>query len=347
MSPSMDDRIKAAFGEGSPVVDTDHSSNAREVRETSPISISSGDDTSNDDGSTDVRSNGDGATSLSSPISPDALNFSSLKIVDESPRVRKNNEERYSHPAQRGSKHNNETYVYGSPSRDFRSNHRAGMSYSGRGGAGGFRYSRTWISPEAQAQQDFLMVRNSMRRLFKHSDVAKWKIGDYVAHREAILASKASDLARQVKSKEEAPHYISGPIPGETQELLRRWGLHGNFDEVGNFSRVLGQQTIWCKDWLNGKDEISPWPTAAEMKWEGDDRAKTGVGRFLPLPREEGPPGLLWNQLPVIEQFPIDQVCTIPTMEDVYLPVDYYIEEDHEYLWSNNLEQEIDAFLES
>jgi hypothetical protein len=85
----------------------------------------------------------------------------------------------------------------------------------------------------------------------------------------------------------------------------------------------------------------------AEMKWEGDDRAKTGVGRFLPLPREEGPPGLMWNQLPVIEQYPIDQVCKIPTMEDVYLPVDYKIEEDHEYLWSKELEKDIDAFLES
>jgi len=344
MSPSLGDCIKAALGEGSPVGNIDDSPSVEQVQGASPISIRSVDHTFNDDGSISVGSNGDGTATLSSPTSLDALNFSSLTIVDQSPRVRKNDEGRYSHPAQRGSKYNNDANHYGSPGRDFRGNYRVGASYSGRGGAGGFRNPRTWVSPDVQIQQEFLMVRNSMRRLFKHSDVAKWKLSDYVAHREAIVASKANDVARQGESEEE-DGYISGIIPPETQELLRRCGLHGNFDEIGNFSRVLGLPTIWCKDWLNGKDEVSPWPTTAEMKWEGDDRAKTGVGRFLPLPREQGPPGLLWNQLPAIEQHPIDQVCKIPTMEDVYLPVDYHIEEDHEYLWSKGLEQAIDAFL--
>ncbi|RMZ74234.1 lon protease [Pyrenophora seminiperda CCB06] len=349
----MSDCIKAVFGEGSLTVNTEgslivktnDSTGAKQVQETSPTSTSSGDDTLNDDRSTDVRSNNDGAAPLSSPASPDALDFGSLTIVDESPRARKNKEERYSVPAQRGPKHN-DTNLHGTPGRDFRGHNRIGFSYNGRGGAGGFRNSRTWMSPEAQAQQDFLMIRNSMRRLFKYSDVAKWKLSDYLAHREAVVASRAKKLGQEVELTGEAP-YVSGPISLEVQEFLRRCGLHGNFDEVGNFGRVLGLQTIWCKDWLNGKDEVSPWPSIAEMKWEGDDRAKTGVGRFLPLPREEGPPGLLWNQLPVIEQYPIDQVCQIPTMEDVYLPVDYYIEEDHQYLWSNELEQEIDAFLGS
>jgi hypothetical protein len=34
-------------------------------------------------------------------------------------------------------------------------------------------------------------------------------------------------------------------------------------------------------------------------------------------------------------------------MEDVYLPIDYDIEPDHEYLWSKELAKDIDAFLES
>jgi len=71
------------------------------------------------------------------------------------------------------------------------------------------------------------------------------------------------------------------------------------------------------------------------------------VGRFLPLPREEGPPGLSWNQLPCVEQYPMDQVARVPTLEDILLPVDDQIEEDHEYLWSKDLEKAIDEFLES
>jgi hypothetical protein len=34
----------------------------------------------------------------------------------------------------------------------------------------------------------------------------------------------------------------------------------------------------------------------------------------------------MWNQLPAIEQYSMDQVCKIPTMENVYLPVDYHLE---------------------
>jgi hypothetical protein len=36
--------------------------------------------------------------------------------------------------------------------------------------------------------------------------------------------------------------------------------------------------------------------------------------------------GLPWNQLPCVDQYPIDQVARIPAMEDVYLPVDDQIE---------------------
>ncbi|KAI2483974.1 hypothetical protein Ptr902_02914 [Pyrenophora tritici-repentis] len=343
MSPSMGNYLQAVLGSGCPVVNSNDLPNVKQTQGTPPASISSRDDTFHDHGSTDADSNGNGTATLSSPMSPDALNLSGLTMADKSPPVRKN-EERYSQPAQRGSKYNN-TNVYVPPGRDFRGNHRAQASY-GRGGPGGFRNSRAWMSPDAQVQQEFLIVRNSMRRLFKNSDVAKWKLSDYVAHKEAVVASKANQLARQVESKEKAL-YVSGDIHPEVQEFLYKCGLHGNFEEVGNYGRALGMQTIWCNDWLNGKDEVSPWPSLAEMKWEGDDRAKTGVGRFLPLPREEGPPGLIWNQLPVVEQYPMDQVCKIPTMEDVYLPVDWDIEADHEYLWSKDLEKAMDDFLET
>jgi hypothetical protein len=318
-----------------------------DTKATSPNSDTSG-DTLHDDESSDVRSSGDGLQTPNSPISPESLNFHGLAISGGGVDIRKASVDRYTNPYQRGQKQHNEPSVYAPPGREFGGNYRQGVPYNARGGPGAasFRNSRTWISPDAQVQQEFLMVRNAMRRLFKNSDIAKWKLSDYVAHKEAMLASQANKLASKVKNKEDA-RSISSPISSDIQKVLTKCGLEGNFDEVRNFSRALGEQTIWCNDWENGKDEIAPWPSMAEMKWEGDDRAKTGVGRFLPLPREEGPPGLMWNQLPAIEQYPIDQVCKIPTMEDVYLPVDYYIEEDHEYLWSKDLEKDMDAFLES
>ena len=347
MPTSMSDVTKAMAGEGKGKGDNQINLSLifKNTQGTSPTSTSS-EDTLHDDESSDVRSHGDDAATLSSPVSPEGLNFNSLTIVDDDPRFSKGGGDRYNHHFQRGMKQHADAGSYGSPGRDFRGNHRPGAPYSGRGGTSAFRNSRTWMSADAQRQQEFLIVRNAMRRLFKHSDIAKWKLGDYIAHREAMLASQASNLARQVKQKEQARD-MALSIPPETEAFLRRCGLDGNYKQVGNFGRVLGEQTIWCHDWENGKDEVAPWPSAAEMKWEGDDRAKTGVGRFLPLPREDGPPGLMWNQLPAIEQYPIDQVCKIPTMEDVYLPVDYHIEPDHEYLWSKDLEQEMDALLQA
>jgi hypothetical protein len=340
----MVDPIKVGTGASVATPSKVHAPVVANVEATSPKTDTSG-DTLHDDESSDARSTGDGRPTPNSPISPESLNFNGLSITGGGVDLRKNSVERYNNPFQRMQKQHNKPSAYSPPDRDFRSNRQLGAPYNGQSG-GGFRQSRTWMSPDAQVQQEFLMVRNTMRRLFKNSDIAKWKLSDYVAHKEAMLASQSNKLANKVKNREDALA-MSSPIPADIQKVLTRCGIEGNFEDVGNFGRALGEQTIWCNDWVNGKDEIAPWPSMAEMKWEGDDRAKTGVGRFLPLPREEGPPGLMWNQLPVIEQYPIDQVCKIPTMEDVYLPVDYDIEPDHEYLWSRELAKDIDAFLES
>lgn len=297
---------------------------------------------------------GDYDATYSSPPSVDTLNFNSLSMTENSSPYFKSGYSHYDNPYQRGLKTNDDFNKYGQalyrPIQTNRNFH-LGNAFSSRprgrsGGGVGARNSHTWISPEAQAHSDFMVIRNSMRRLFKNAEVSKWKLNDYIAHREAMAIAEANRLAHKVKMKEEAPMLHDLTISPEVQNTLRKWGLsHGNFDQHGNYGRILGEQTIWCLDWMSGKDEIAPWPTDSEMKWEGDDRAKTGVGRFLPLPREEGPPGIPWNQLPVVEQYPLDMTARIPTMEDIYLPVDE-IDDDVKYnLINKDLDQAIDALL--
>jgi hypothetical protein len=309
----------------------------------SPTTDSSG-DTLPEDGSSVAQSHGETAT-FSSPLSP-SLDFSNLTISETGSRVFNGNNERYTAPFQRDITAQNDSNRFSNIGSNFvrkDNTFHNGSPFSGR--AANFRNSRTWMSAEAQAQQEWMVIRNSMRRQFKNSNVAKWKHNDYIAHREAMIAAQATELANKLRAKEEALSLRIPPIPQDTQQNLHKWGLFGNFAQVGNFGCVLGEQTIWCHDWLNGKDEIAPWPSIAELKWEGDDRAKTGVGRFFPLPREEGPPGLSWNQLPIVDQYPIDQVARIPTMEDIYLPIDDKIEPEKGYLWSKDLEKTIDAYL--
>jgi hypothetical protein len=317
---------------------------------TSPTTDSS-DETLHEDGSSEIRSTGDAptfssplsgeATSFSSPLGADSLNFNNLTLDDAGPRMPRGRVGRYNGPSQRGNLNFNDPNRFGSV-------RQGGGPFNGRGGgAVAHRGSRIWMSSEAAVMQEFMLTRNNLRRQFKNSDVAKWKVADYIAHRESMLACETDKLADQVKIKEDAFLFSIPPMSEETQQNLWKWGLLGNFNQIGNFSRVLGEQTIWCQDWTNGKEDFAPWPSIAELKWEGEDRAKTGVGRFFPLPREEGPAGICWNQLPVVDQYPMDQVARIPTMEDVYLPVDDQIEPEMEYLWSKNLEKEIDIFLGS
>jgi hypothetical protein len=318
--------------------------NDNEIDLRSPNSDTSG-ETLREDGSSDIRSDGTSGNTFSSPVSPESLNFSSLTIHPSS-QSPKGGVGKYTPPYQRGIRnYDGHRFAplggFGRGQGGFRN---GSPAYGGRGG-NSHQNSRTWLSSEAQAMQEFMVIRNSMRRQFRNSDVAKWKHSDYIAHREAMITSAANRLNSKLKGQEEAIYMP--PISQETQQSLAKWGILGNFDMEGNLGRVLGEQTIWCDDWLNGKDEVAPWPSLAEMKWEGDDRAKTGVGRFLPLPREEGPPGLSWNQLPCVEQYPMDQVARVPTLEDVLLPIDDQIEEDHEYLWSMDLEKAIDDFLDS
>ncbi|KAF1962921.1 hypothetical protein CC80DRAFT_362314, partial [Byssothecium circinans] len=222
-------------------------------------------------------------------------------------------------------------------------------------GGGGYRSSRTWLSPENQRQQEFQVVRNSMRRLFKKSEVAQMNFDDYIKHVNAVLESKKARLAKTLAQKEAdraakeqnerrgfvidekcCAIQVSQSLPNPTNVTMH-----------GNVGRVLGEKTIWCPDWQNGKEEIADWPSHSEMKWEGDDRAKTGVGRYPPLPRERGAIGITWGQLQVIEQYPMDQIAQIPTMEDVYLPVDEIPEEEKYDLITEDLEKAMDEYLES
>jgi hypothetical protein len=284
-----------------------------------------------------------------SPLSTATLNFDDLKIQNDDFPYPKGGVNRFASSFQHSVGHyHSPSPAYGSPVHHFhRSSFQSGPGNGYQTGGGSPRNTRTWVSEDARAAHEFLIIRNSMKRLFKNSEVAKWKVADYIAHREATRVSAVKKLARQAQDKEDTLSLHIPPISPQQQDMMQRCGLTGNFDQVGNYGRILGEKTIWCKDWQNGKDEIAPWPCMAEFKWEGDDRAKTGVGRYPPLPREQGPDGLPWNQLQAVDQYPLDQIARIPTMEDVYLPVDEIDEEVKYNLVNKELEDAMDKYLDS
>lgn len=286
-----------------------------------------------------------------SPLSTATLNFEDLNLQDHDLSNQHKYVEHFHIPQHGNVKyHHSPGPTHSQPAPYFRRNnhrHQYDHVYGPPRSGGAQRGTHTWVSDEARAAQEFLVVRNSMKRQFKNSEVAKWKVAEYIAHREAVMAAKAKQLARQAQIQAIEAGFKTPPISPSTQDMMRRCGLQGNFEQVSNYGRALGAKTIWCKDWKNGKDYIAPWPCMAELKWEGDDRAKTGVGRYPPLPREQGPPSIPWNQLQAVEQYPIDQIARIPTMEDVYLPVDEIDNEVKYDLLNEDLEDAMDSYLES
>jgi hypothetical protein len=283
------------------------------------------------------------------PLSTTTLNFDNLRIPEYDCLSPREDADCFAGVYEVNFKHHRATApTYDHSVQQFRrNNHHFGPENGFSCGSGRQRNARIWMSEETRAAQEYLVIRNAMRRLFKNADVAKWKIEDYIAHREATMVSAAKKLSQQAQNRGDKLTLCVPPISPQQQDMMRRCGLSGNFDQVGNYGRALGEKTIWCEDWQNGKDEIAPWPCLAELKWEGDDRAKTGVGRFPPLPREQGPIGLPWNQLQAVEPYPLDQIARIPTMEDVYLPVDEIDDEVKYDLLNKDLEDAMNNYFES
>ena len=285
----------------------------------------------------------------SSPLSSVTRGFNHLDIRDDVPSYSPQHADHFIDPFHQDVRHRQmPTTNYGHlASPDRRQNAHPAYNNGYRRGGSNQRKSHVWLSNEARIEQEFLYIRNSIRQMFKRSHVASWKIGEYMDHRAQMIEARKRRLVEQAKSMANDVHTHAPPMNPQQQDTMWRSGLYGNFSQDGNRGRVLGEKTIWCVDWQNGKEEIAPWPCVAEMKWEGDDRAKTTVGRFLPLPREQVPPGLTWSQMQVIEQYPLDQVARIPTMEDIYLPVDEIDDEVKYDLINKDLEDAINTYLES
>ncbi len=81
---------------------------------------------------------------------------------------------------------------------------------------------------------------------------------------------------------------------------------------------VLGRPTIWCPSaYQQGQRNFIPWPSPQELEWEGDSRARSGFGRFLPLLRLRGNNTVAWYRLPRLVEHEFDQVLPVPTAEDL------------------------------
>ncbi|KAJ9661248.1 hypothetical protein H2201_006607 [Coniosporium apollinis] len=196
--------------------------------------------------------------------------------------------------------------------------------------------SRTWISHGAREAERFDAFQTAARRdHFKNSspfipkDIVTW-----VTHRKEMQDAhvrRERRLIELVEQERKARQTQPPPRPALNGKLLS--ACQG---------AVLSQYTIWCRNWDVPWKPHAPWPGYKERQWEGDDRNHTNVGRFLPLPRLPGNPTVTFSHIPAIEIFPFDEVRRIPTMEDIFLPVDEIEDEVVPNLLNKDLLDELD-----
>lgn len=207
-----------------------------------------------------------------------------------------------------------------------------------------YSHSKKWVSTAQREQQRWRGIETDLRRNFPKSPFPPRTYAEWVEHQ---LAQRKRALQSKIHKAESLNDnqqwfYEEGFDPsrkGQGRQYLSHEGswlgiqprppppitapLHGRTFNDGR-SAVLAEPTIWQReiaDVLPGR-EVASWPNTAEYKWEGDDRARSGVGRYLPLPRASGNDTVAWHQRPMLEPLPFDAVRKVPTMEEVYSPVE-------------------------
>ncbi|KAF2090039.1 hypothetical protein K490DRAFT_62912 [Saccharata proteae CBS 121410] len=202
-----------------------------------------------------------------------------------------------------------------------------------------YTFSRKWVSAEHKESERFAVTKNAVQRHFPKSAASRWDMKDWLAHRAAMAQAQGKRLEKQIKNKEEErkAYLVNGQGPPKA---------FGGKKMPGKCQgAVLCHYTIWCEEY-DPWHTRALWPEPAEMRWEGDDRARTNVGRFLPLPREATSASIQWGHRRLVPQFEFDAIWKVPNMEDVLYPMEQIseeIENDKHDLLPNDLIEALDC----
>ncbi|KAI9820735.1 MAG: hypothetical protein M1827_005105 [Pycnora praestabilis] len=170
--------------------------------------------------------------------------------------------------------------------------------------------SRTWQSPDEIEFQRFLVIRTHLSRMTPYSDAVPWLWADWLQHRIEMLDAR----------KEEVEYRMKCMRAGAGNPLVRP-PFQGKLLRDGHATVLSGHKTMWSPLPTMGR-LMAPWPGMQEMKWEGDERAATGQGRFPPLPREAGNGTVVWHHLRWMKPLPFDEVRRLADLGEDEMPLE-------------------------
>ena len=155
----------------------------------------------------------------------------------------------------------------------------------------------------------------SIRRMrFDRSPAVPKNLEEYTVH-VAQMAKEQAD--EQAKKLEAAKADLEVAIRTGRKPVALFGAKHFGDGRCG----VLGQKTIWAREWSPEPGRpAARWPDAGEFKEEGDERFTSSFGRFLPLLRYPGNETVNWKQRPRLLEYPFDVIMPVPRNTPVYIP---------------------------
>lgn len=217
---------------------------------------------------------------------------------------------------------------------------------------GAHTQSKTWVSYPQQQMDKWRTIQPKLMRMYpiernpdKVCPFVPRDASQYLLHMAEMNVAEQAALTRKLKQCEEeknlgypeefAVKAFMGKKFGSMEDGEDRPPEFDDFRKTAEFrysinpptrGYVLAERTIWCPAPSVPWRQQPAWPCKAEMEWEGDQRVATENGRFgryPPLPRiDPNNDSVAWHLKPRLRPYPFDEPWLVPTMEDVYLPVD-------------------------
>ncbi|PSK40158.1 hypothetical protein B9Z65_8098 [Elsinoe australis] len=181
-------------------------------------------------------------------------------------------------------------------------------------------FSKSWKSPAVVAREHWSRILKSREHLCPESPFLP-RVFDQVQHKIAVQQARDDLEAAKAECTTQDATVMARNALDRTHVLP----LHGRTMTDPLRSNVLCLPTIWSQEAELHREFTAPWPTIAEMKYEGDERIATSVDhrRFLPVPRYPSDvPGMNWSEIAFLPQAELDEVGKVNEEEAFFLSHD-------------------------
>ncbi|PNS16939.1 hypothetical protein CAC42_4903 [Sphaceloma murrayae] len=181
-------------------------------------------------------------------------------------------------------------------------------------------FSKSWKAPSVVAREHWIRILKSRDHLCPDSPFLP-RIFDQTEHNR-LMNSARLDLARsKATSTSKDAQVMASNAASRGLDASSLLPLHAHTPLDPTLSVPLCLPTIWAPSAESKRPFTAPWPSIAELKYEGDERIATSLDhrRFLPVPRfPTDVEGMGWAEVAFLPQTELDRVHRVEEEEVLF-----------------------------